>query len=143
MCPAYLEAVLEVGQHGTKTLLAIDYLANCAARFGVDVLTHVDLRDRLATENSVHEVRAGFWTPHVSALEFRREHQVACFVPFLKIPNAVIPGMKGLLHYFPPKGCAGGRALESLGHGYRCRRDMQPSRSGVSVVWSSPTLLFF
>jgi len=98
MSLADFESVLNKAQHGAESLLAIHNLTRRATSLGVYVLTHVYLRDWLASDNRVDEVRARFVTPDIPALKFGCEYEFTSLVPFLKVTNAVISRIKALLH---------------------------------------------
>src|SRR5204862_7762370 len=93
-----LEPVPDETQNASESLLAIYYLALCAARFRVNVLAHIQLRDRFPENDRVNEVGSSLVVPNIPALKFGSEVEFALVVPFLEVTNAVVPSAENLLH---------------------------------------------
>jgi hypothetical protein len=88
------KAVLEKAEDCAESLLTVNDLSNGAPGFGIYILAHVQFWDRLTPHYCVYEIRAGFLAPDFAPLEFGLEHKFVSRVPFVKIPNAIVPCVK-------------------------------------------------
>ena len=66
---AEFEAILDESEDRVQPLLAVDDFPARPARLGVYALPHVNLWNRLATDDRVDQVGTGFVAPHITALE--------------------------------------------------------------------------
>jgi hypothetical protein len=97
---ADFEAIFQEIENGPQPLLAVHNLPAHTTGLSVDVLAHVDFRDRLTAHNRVDEIRTRFVVPNITALKLGLKKQLAALIPFFKVSDTVTAGLKGLLHFF-------------------------------------------
>jgi hypothetical protein len=87
-----LEAVLKEIENCVQPLLTVNNLSHGPPGLRIDILTHVNLRDRLTPDDCIHQIGPRLVAPHVAALKFRLKHKLMTRIPFLEVADAVYSG---------------------------------------------------